>query len=297
MSEHERTSTITSVDGRRHRGAHGRRVPAPAYARARLRLWRRRRKPKRFRVRKLRVLIVLFGLSVLAAVSAAFGMFMAVASDLPPIDGFERPARPSVLLDTRGQRDRHADRQRAPDLPARGRDRAGDEALDHRDRGPPLLHQRRRRLARHRARGGPGHPAEEGRPGRVDDPAAVRKDFSCRREQAHGLPEAARGGARLPPQSPVVEGADPPQLPELDLLRQRRLRDRVGRAHVLPVQPRRVRRPRTSRPCASVLLPHEAALLAGMVASPTAYDPVQHPVAAQQAGATSCCCGCSSRAT
>ena len=34
--------------------------------------------------------------------------------------------------------------------------------------------------------------------------------------------------------------------------------------------------------CASVLLPHEAALLAAMVASPSAYDPVQHPVAAKR---------------
>ena len=33
----------------------------------------------------------------------------------------------------------------------RGADRAGDEAGDHRDRGPPLLHERRRRPARHRA--------------------------------------------------------------------------------------------------------------------------------------------------
>ena len=36
-------------------------------------------------------------------------------------------------------------------------------------------------------------------------------------------------------------------------------------------------------PCAKVLLPHEAALLAAMVASPSAYDPVQHPVAVQEA--------------
>ena len=35
-------------------------------------------------------------------------------------------------------------------------------------------------------------------------------------------------------------------------------------------------------PCASVLLPHEAALLAAMVASPSAYDPIQHPVAAKR---------------
>jgi penicillin-binding protein 1A len=49
-------------------------------------LLRRRRPPKRFKVRKLRVLIVLFGLGVLAIVSALFGMLMAVASDLPHLE-------------------------------------------------------------------------------------------------------------------------------------------------------------------------------------------------------------------
>src|SRR3954471_24113802 len=34
------------------------------------------------------------------------------------------------------------------------------------------------------------------------------------------------------------------------------------------------------RPCAAELRPHEAALLAGLIASPTAYDPVTHPSAA-----------------
>src|SRR3954470_13162742 len=34
------------------------------------------------------------------------------------------------------------------------------------------------------------------------------------------------------------------------------------------------------RPCAGELKPHEAALLAGLIASPTAYDPVAHPGAA-----------------
>ena len=34
--------------------------------------------------------------------------------------------------------------------------------------------------------------------------------------------------------------------------------------------------------CAKVLFPHEAALLAGIVASPSAYDPTQHPVAARK---------------
>src|SRR4051812_42676818 len=36
----------------------------------------------------------------------------------------------------------------------------------------------------------------------------------------------------------------------------------------------------TDKPCAAQLKPHEAALLAGLIASPTAYDPVTHPSAA-----------------
>jgi hypothetical protein len=47
----------------------------------------RRREPgeprRRVRIRKLRVLAILTGLGLLAAVSTVFGMMMAVASDLP----------------------------------------------------------------------------------------------------------------------------------------------------------------------------------------------------------------------
>ncbi len=37
-----------------------------------------------------------------------------------------------------------------------------------------------------------------------------------------------------------------------------------------------------AEPCASVLLPQEAAMLAGIISSPSAYDPKQHPVEAKQ---------------
>ncbi|MGH2981716.1 MAG: transglycosylase domain-containing protein, partial [Solirubrobacterales bacterium] len=37
-----------------------------------------------------------------------------------------------------------------------------------------------------------------------------------------------------------------------------------------------------SEPCATVLLPQEAAMLAGIISSPSAYDPKQHPLAAKQ---------------
>ncbi len=44
----------------------------------------------------------------------------------------------------------------------------------------------------------------------------------------------------------------------------------------------RLRRRATAPMCAAQLAPHEAALLAGIIASPSGYDPVAHPVAAKQ---------------
>ena len=53
----------------------------------RWRFWRRRRGPRtKPRVRKLRLLLILIGLGALGAVSTVFGMMMAVASDLPQIE-------------------------------------------------------------------------------------------------------------------------------------------------------------------------------------------------------------------
>ena len=80
-----------------------------------------------------------------------------MARRLGPAAARGRPrTQPSVLVDARGRRDRHADRQRAPDLPLRDQIAPVDEARDRRDRGPPLLHQQRRRPARHRPRRRPG---------------------------------------------------------------------------------------------------------------------------------------------
>ena len=92
------------------------------------------------------------------------------------------------------------------------------------------------------ARALPGRRPAEGRPGRLDDHPAVRQERARRPGRADGVPEAPRGRPRLPPHAQVVEGADPPQLPQHDLLRQRRVRHRGGRAHVLPGEPPRVRR-------------------------------------------------------
>ena len=57
----------------------------------------------RTRVRKLRLLLVLSGLGVLGIISSIFGMMMAVASDLPEIDVLDVSSRPTHIYDRDGE--------------------------------------------------------------------------------------------------------------------------------------------------------------------------------------------------
>src|SRR3954464_11600426 len=94
----DRTTTLPGPPGTSNGNGNGASVvPFPEKRR-----WRfGRRREKRIRVRKLRVLIVLFGLGVLAIVSTLFGMLMAVASDLPTL---EAPAfRNSTIISHDGK--------------------------------------------------------------------------------------------------------------------------------------------------------------------------------------------------
>jgi penicillin-binding protein 1A len=93
---------------RRMTDAHGN-TPTPTRQRARLpRLPRRRRRDSgRPRIKKLRVLSILVGLSLLAIVSTVFGMMMAVASDLPQLENrqqYRTTKNNSILLDYRGRK-------------------------------------------------------------------------------------------------------------------------------------------------------------------------------------------------
>ena len=281
MSEHERTSTITSgvseIDTEEHtvvefpRARKGRRP----------RLWRRRRKPKRFRIRKLRVLVVLFGLSMLAAVSAAFGMFMAVASDLPPIDGLESPARPSVLLDSRG-------------------DQIGTLTGNERriylreDEIAPVMKHAIIAIEDRRFYTNDG----------VDFRGIARAAVQDIQQQ-----KAVQGASTIPQQFVKISLAAEGDRTVFQKLREAALAYHLNRrwskeqilrnylnsiyygngAYGIESAARTYfgynhdRCGTRGQPsCASVLLPHEAALLAGVVASPSAYDPVQHPVAARK---------------
>ncbi len=62
-------------------------------------------KPKRPRLKKLRILFVLTGLAVLAMVSTVFGMMAAVSQDLPAIYNFAqyKASKNSVLVDANGE--------------------------------------------------------------------------------------------------------------------------------------------------------------------------------------------------
>jgi penicillin-binding protein 1A len=88
--------------------AHGN-TTTPTRPRARLprvRL-RRHRGSGRPRIRKLRVLAIFAGLSLLAFISTVFGMMMAVASDLPQLENHEQyrsSKNNSMLLDYRGRK-------------------------------------------------------------------------------------------------------------------------------------------------------------------------------------------------
>ena len=128
-------------------------------------------------------------------------------------------------------------------------------------------HRARRRAGRHLGRRGAG---------RLDDHPAVRQERARGTGQPHRLPEAARGGARLPPRAPVVEGQDPHRLPQQDLLRRGRLRDRSRGPHLLRLRTIRAAASQATaaRPCCC---PRRRPLLAAMISSPTAYDPGTNP--------------------
>ncbi|MCW2952050.1 MAG: penicillin-binding protein family, partial [Conexibacter sp.] len=83
-------------------------TPTPGRAPSRLIPFRRRRRRRegRPRIRKLRLLSILAGLFVIALISTVFGMMMAVASDLPGLENrkqYSANKNNSVLLDYKGR--------------------------------------------------------------------------------------------------------------------------------------------------------------------------------------------------
>jgi penicillin-binding protein 1A len=276
MSEHERTSTVPADGAQvvplgRSRTRRGPRPP---------RLRRRRRRPERLRIRKLRVLMLLFGLGVLAAVSALFGMFMAVASDLPPL---EEPAhRSTEIRDSRGRligtltgNERRIYLSEAQIAPV----------MKH---AIVAIEDRRFYTSSGIDLRGIGRAA-------VQDVTAKR---------------AVQGASTIPQQFVKISLAAENERTVFQKLREAALayhltrrwsKERILRNYLNSIyfgngaygiesaartyfayNHDKCGGKKPEPTCASVLLPHEAALLAAMVASPSAYDPAQHPVAAKR---------------
>ena len=237
----------------------------------------RRKRKKRFKVRKLRVLIVLFFLGVLAAISTAFGMFMALASDLPKLENAPDTTVQSVLLDKRGDEIGFLT----------GNERRiylrEDQIADSMKQAMVAIEDRR-------------FWTNSG----VDVRGIARAAFQ---NTAEG--RQVQGASTIPQQYIKISLAAENDRTMFQKLREAALayqltrrwsKDRILRnylntiyfgngAYGIESAARTYfgyNHDKCEPECAKVLYPHEAALLAGIVASPSAYDPTQHPVAAQK---------------
>ena len=185
---------------------------------------------------------ILFFLGTLALVSTVFGMMMAVTSDLPELKKpstrnsklVDRNGRPLGLLTGNQQRFFVQSNEIAPAMKQaivaiEDRRFWTNEGIDIRGIGRALWSDIRAQGA---VQGGSTITMQ------------LVKIFLAAENERTRLQQAARGRARLRDHAQVVQGGDPPDLPQHDLLRQRRLRRRVRGAHLLRLEPPRLRRGR-----------------------------------------------------
>ncbi len=139
-----------------------------------------------------------------------------------------------------------------------------------------LLRTHRRRLPGHRPGADQRHPQPERRSGRLDDHRAVRQERARRRRAAA---RSSRSSARRPwPTGWSATGARTKSSPSTST---RSTSARAPTGSRPPPAPTSARRTPAAapptEPCAAVLEPWEAATLAAIIASPSAYDPKIYP--------------------
>ena len=253
-----------------------------------MRVPRRTRRPRKHRVKKLRLLVILVPLGLLAGVSTVFGMMMAVASDLPALENepeYKTAAdtRNSTLLDVNGK------------LIGRLASEQNRVFVEFDDISPFM---RNAIIAvedeRYRTNNGV-------------DLRGIARAFT----QDIVSQRAAQGGSTITQQ--FVKNALQAQSQRTVFQKLREsalayhLTRRWGKEKILQEylnsiyfgngaygieaaaqtyfgqEPDHLGCGRTARrPCAKELKPHEAAFIAGVVASPSGYDPVAHPRASEQ---------------
>ena len=248
----------------------GRRVPAPAP--------QRNRKP---RVKKLRLALILTGLSILAGISTVFGMMMAVSRDLPSLEDQAqyRAAKNSQLL---------ADRDGGPIASLAGNQNRILVTEDDLSPNIPnaITAVEDRRFYDHKG---------------VDYRGIARALYQDLRQQ-----RVVQGGSTITQQFVKNALVSYENRTVFQKLREAALAYHLERqwskqkiltqylntiyfgngAYGIEAATRtyfgRDREFTEEDLAAETVQPHEAALLAGIIASPTAYDPVQNPVAARE---------------
>ena len=233
---------------------------------------------RRVRIKKFRVLLLLAGLAALASISTVFGMMMAVASDLPALE--EPASTNSVMVDREGNEiGLLTGNQRRIFLPAE-------------DIAPVMKHAIIS----------------------IEDQRFYTNDGVDLRGTGRALwtdiveRDVVQGGSTITQQFVKVAQASEQDRTLLNKLREAALayhitrkwdKQRILRNYLNSIyfgngaygieSAARVYfgtqhagcGEKGARACAAVLEPHEAALLAGIVQSPSAFDPLQHPQASK----------------
>jgi penicillin-binding protein 1A len=273
MSDHERT--VRPPAGPGNGAGNGGTVVA-------LRPHAKRKEPKpprrRVRIRKLRLFLLLLGLGILAAVSTVFGMMMAVASDLPKLE--LTTARNSIIVDKDDHRlglltgnQKRLFRTEAEIAPVmkhaiiaiEDRRFYTNEGVDLRGIGRALYQD----IVQKKVVQGGSTITQQ----LVKNALAAQDDrtlFQKLREAAlayHLTHKWSKEKILNNYLNTIYFGNGAYGI------------EAAARTYFQPNHPGCDERGKQI--CADDLLPHEAALLAGMVSSPTAYDPVAHPEAAR----------------
>jgi penicillin-binding protein 1A len=231
------------------------------------------------RIRKLRVLALLAGLGLLAIVSTVFGMMMAVASDLPALE--EPASQNSVIVDRRGERlglltgntnrillqeGQIAPVMKHAIIAIEDKRFYTNDGVDLRGIGRALYED----LVAQKAVQGGSTIAQQF----VKNSLAAqdrRTLFVKLREAAlayHITRRWTKGKILRNYLNTIYFGNGAYGIESA-------ARTYFGNQHVGCERDRK-------RPCAAQLEPAEAAMIAGVVASPSAFDPVAHPAAARQ---------------
>ena len=226
-----------------------------------------------------------------------FGMMAAVSQDLPAIYDFAqyKAQKNSEVVDSSGEPIGTLSSDQNKILLNSVADQPQHQERGGLDRGRPLLRKRRRRPARHRPRPGQRLPQRQRPAGRLDDHRAVRQERARSRRQPHGPGEVPRGGARLQTRQALEQGEDPHRVPEHDLLRRGRLRDRGRRRRPTSAPPTRAAGPKPN-PAPRCSSPGRRRRWPGSSPRPPPSTPRSTPKT-RSAGATWCSKRWSNRAT